>query len=269
MEKMKIYRLYSVLLRTAYVTCCVLICAAISFGASSLKHAVPLLASSTSWPFFLMLPPLVCGALMVILGLPLAILKGCREPYVLSQPPTFRQWLISGIFGGLGLALLAFAVFVGVMVVRSVMLSGSFEEKGLTYEETVRNSRINRFAVARMIPPQATEINVSGDSAAILPFGGLHFNCLVAEPDFRAFASEQGYVLSTNVFRNANAAINDKAPYLKEMDFGQIEGVLNSGVDASCMTNYLGYWCGYSNGGGLVLLYDLNCGVLYGCYLTN
>lgn len=265
---MKAYRLYSVLSRVAHVMCVALVCAALCFVVSCLKRFVSLLGCSSSWGFF-MLPPIVCGILIVAIGLPLSVLNGCRKPYALAQPPTFRQWLVAGFFGVPGLALLAFVAWGAVVVVDSVVLSGSFEKKGLTYEEATQNRRIKRFAIKRMIPPQATEINISGDSAAILPFEGVHFNCLVSELDFRAFAAEHGYVLSTNIFRNANTAIVDDERYSAEMDLSQIEGWLNSGVDVSRMTHYLGYWYGYSNYGGLILLYDLNTGLLYGSYSTN
>lgn len=216
-----------------------------------------------------MLPPIVCGILLIVIGLPFAILNGWRNPYRLARPPTFRQWLVVGLLGVPGLVLLAFALWGVVVVVDSVMLSGPFAKTELTYEETARNRRIKRFAIKRMIPSRATKINISGDSAAIFPFGGITFNCRVSESDFLAFASEQGYVLSTNIFRNANRAIDDGERHSVEMDLRQIEGWLHSGVDVSQMTHYLGYWYGYSNYGGLILLYDLNAGVLYGSYSTN
>ena len=97
------------------------------------------------------------------------------------------------------------------------------------------------------------------------------FSCKVSEADFMRFAAEQEYPLATNVFRNANVEIVDGDRYPAEMNLDQIGGWLfvNDNGDSPHPKNYVSYWFGYRNDGGIILLFDLDLQTLYGSYSSN
>lgn len=106
---------------------------------------------------------------------------------------------------------------------------------------------------------------------SLLPLGRVcSFRCEFPESDFRTFAAENQYPLATNILRNANTEIVDGQYYPAEMSLEQIFGWWEGISDERPkIENYLSYWYGYSNFGGITLVYDLDQHLLYGFYSSN
>lgn len=256
----KTYRFYSVMWNLGWVAVGILGCLALALVLSCLG---PLAA----------IPGLGLLLLMVI-GLPGAVLVGLIWPHrAAEQPPAGRRKFAWG-FGAVGLlfcAVLAWVAFgVVSLSVNGRPVRGTYE----TFGELQKQRIVNALPVVnQMIPPAATNIHFIGSGGlALLPLGRTCiFSCNVAEPDFRAFAAEHEYPLATNILRNVNVEINDDI-HPAEMSVDQVGGCLfETCADRpdTEIKNYLSYWYGYSNFGGVILVYDLDTHVLYGSYSSN
>lgn len=249
------YRLFSVLANVGYVTFGVAVC------------LVLIIASLYTIGVLAIVPGIVL-LLLVLVGYPLAIFDGCKNPRHFSKSPSLRQWIFPGCFGFAGFCLIGLIVFGVGLYAHRFMNSGEFNGEWATYEEFSSNRRVRTFKCEKLFPPQSRDIRCRGATDAVLPFGFMSFRCKVSEEDFRAFAAKNGYELSENVFRNANTAIVDGNCHPAEVTLDQIGGWMIYDKEA-LPKRYLGYWYEYSNHGGIMLMYDLDAGILSGSYSTN
>ncbi|MBR1921158.1 MAG: hypothetical protein IJ829_04025 [Kiritimatiellae bacterium] len=177
-----------------------------------------------------------------------------------------RGWglAFAGVFGALGALWLAGRL----PDMRDQKTQGEFANLSELHEDRLVEQMAS--VVDAMVPPAATKIRFSGCRGGFVGFMHACFSCKVSEPDFMRFAAERGYPLATNVFRNANAEIVDGKDHPAEMDLDQIGGWLFVDDDAAPQPkNYVSYWFGYRNDGGVILLFDLDSQTLYGDYSSN
>lgn len=221
------------------------------------------------------LPPAFMSTIAILLVavcVPFAVVKGLVRPLRSNTPPTRGRVVYAGIFGSVGIllfcgVLLGLVMFVGT-VSYSISGTGMVDEEHATYAEVQKGGLASHFKLESMIPSTSTAIRLKGHAGGLLPLGHVQFRCHVSEADFRSFAAERGYSLSTNVFRNVNVEIVDGDRYPAEMDMSSIAGWLFPEID-KYPRHYLAYWHGYRNYGGLILAFDLDAQTLYGSYSTN
>lgn len=210
---------------------------------------------------------------MSVIGLPMAIITGIFCPIRSSKRIPMKNFVFAGVSGGIGMFILAMEISLVVSGLNMIKasskgVSGVYANIAELHKERIANV----VRVDDMIPPMATDIHYKGQGGVgLLALGwGCQFSCKVSEADFLAFAADKNYQLSTNIFRNANTKIVDGDRYPAEMDISQIGGWLFvPGDEQRGIKNYLGYWYGYSNCGGIILAYDLDTGILYGSYSSN
>ena len=218
----------------------------------------------------LLLSAAVC---LTLAALPIAILLGIACPLRSDTPPRGWRVAFAGVFGSLGILLCIGLVVATVIIASAFADMRDQETKGVfaNLSELHEDRLVKKMTplVDTMVPPEATEIHFSGKRGFM--FGHARFSCKVSEADFMRFAAEQEYPLATNVFRNANVEIVDGDRYPAEMNLDQIGGWLfvNDNGAAPQPKNYVSYWFGYRNYGGIILLFDLDLQTLYGSYSSN
>ena len=197
------------------------------------------------------------------IGMWIGILRG-----LIDDPPRGQEGcrsvgrIVLRVVGAVGLCAHAFLLFLILEFAIAVYDSDrEFSEEYPSRLSLQLSPTGQHYRICNLMPSSARNIHVSGSTGCILGLGiNVKFSCQVSEGDFVAFAQSKNYALATNEWRNVNSEAS-----------GAMKSINCSFIfkDRKPDRKMLTYSSIGANGGGLVLGYDRDDGVLYGNYSAH
>lgn len=203
---------------------------------------------------------------LTVLGIPVAVILGFANLCWREMSPSVGRKIFAGVFGSLGLLMFCvLAAAIGWMVFSSK--TSNVDATCASVTELRQRRQMGRFSLEKLMPETARDVHFIGSLPGMFP-GGVwaRFRCKASEAEFLEFAQRCDYPLSTNGFRNVR--VTDGGAWSSDEQVRNWWGF--ECLDAESQpANFLSYWDGYSNGGGLVLVFDRDKHVLYGNFAGN